>query len=82
MVIHGTVAIVAIAVAISILSFPACVAAVSDSVTLRGGNDGRIIPVPSAPQLRYQSTDFVGKSASTTMTSHMDRNRVARWLLR
>ena len=83
MAIHGTVAIVAVAVvAISILSFAACGAAVSDSdsdsvtTTLRGGNDGRIIPVPSAPQLRYQSSDFVGKYASITMSERMERNRV------
>ena len=85
MAIHGTVAIVAVAVvAISILSFAACGAAVSDSdsdsdsvtTTLRGGNDGRIIPVPSAPQLRYQSSDFVGKYASITMPERMERNRV------
>ena len=72
------VAIVAIAVvAISIISFPACGAAVSDSVTttLRGGNNAITIPIPSAPQLRYQSTDFVGKYASITLSKHMDMER-------
>ena len=58
------VLVLVVVVVISTFSFGAYSAIDSDFIALDGGIDGRIIPVPSAPQLRYQSTDFVGKLSS------------------
>ena len=56
----GTWTIVA-TVTVSIICFAEFSIAVSYSIPENGENYGNIIPVPSAPQIRYQSTDFVGK---------------------
>lgn len=54
----GTWTIVA-TVTVSIICFAEFSIAVSYSIPENGENYGNIIPVPSAPQIRYQSTDFV-----------------------
>ena len=50
-----------VATAIFALLAIMCRTLASETVDLLKGNDDRMIPVPSAAQLRYQSTDFVGK---------------------
>ena len=53
--------VVVAAIAISTVFLPTGVAVILDSAQLRTKDEEHIIPVPSAAQLRYQSTDFVGK---------------------
>ena len=61
----ATISRIAIVLALAFISSgrPDCNAVVLDSVNQRDKTDVNIIPVPSAAQLRYQSTDFVGKQA-------------------